>query len=280
MNQSVDETKKNGGADDAGNGGNVGNAGNDGNGGNGGNGSGSGDGNDAMAREWASIVRSGSVRAVGDDGTIQSVSLIGQIEGHFTLPDNQKTTKYEHLVPLLISLEESEEVDGVLLVLHTMGGDVEAGLAIAELVASMKKPTVSLVLGGGHSIGVPLAVAAKRSFIVPSATMTIHPVRISGTVLGAPQTFRHFRDMQARITRFIVSHSGISEQKLTELMMRPDEMATDIGSIVEGAEAVGLGLIDEVGGLDAALHALRAQIRAQKAGVAGGTGAHSHAHRG
>ncbi len=264
MNQSTDETKKNGGADGAGNGGNAGNGG----------------GNDPVAREWASIVRSGSVRAVGDDGTIQSVSLIGQIEGHFTLPDNQKTTKYEHLVPLLISLEESEEVDGVLLVLHTMGGDVEAGLAIAELVASMKKPTVSLVLGGGHSIGVPLAVAAKRSFIVPSATMTIHPVRISGTVLGAPQTFRHFRDMQARITRFIVSHSGISEQKLTELMMRPDEMATDIGSIVEGAEAVGLGLIDEVGGLDAALHALRAQIRAQKAGAAGGTGAHSHAHRG
>lgn len=221
-------------------------------------------GNDTMAREWESIVRSGSVRAVGNGGTIQSVSLIGQIEGHFTLPDNQKTTKYEHLVPLLISLEESEEVDGVLLILHTMGGDVEAGLAIAELVASMTKPTVSLVLGGGHSIGVPLAVAAKRSFIVPSATMTIHPVRISGTVLGAPQTFRHFHDMQQRITRFIVSHSGISEERLTELMMRPDEMATDIGSIVEGKEAVALGLIDEIGGVDVALRALRKQIGARK----------------
>ena len=176
----------------------------------------------------------------------------------------QKATKYEHVIPLLVSLEESDEVEGVLIILHTMGGDVEAGLAMAEMIASMSKPTVSLVLGGGHSIGVPLAVAAKRSFIVPSATMTIHPVRISGTVLGAPQTFRYFTDMQQRIVRFIVDHSRIDEAKLTELLLRPDELATDVGSIVEGSEAVNIGLIDEVGGLDAALRALRDMIRTKK----------------
>ena len=152
----------------------------------------------------------------------------------------------------------------MLIILHTMGGDVEAGLAMAEMIASMSKPTVSLVLGGGHSIGVPLAVAARRSFIVPSATMTIHPVRISGTVLGVPQTFRYFTDMQQRIVRFIVDHSHIREDKLTELLLRPDELATDVGSIVEGNEAVRIGLIDEVGGLDAALEALRGMIRAGK----------------
>ena len=152
----------------------------------------------------------------------------------------------------------------MLIILHTMGGDVEAGLAMAEMIASMSKPTVSLVLGGGHSIGVPLAVAARRSFIVPSATMTIHPVRISGTVLGVPQTFRYFTDMQQRIVSFIVDHSHISEEKLTELLLRPDELATDVGSIVEGSEAVNIGLIDEVGGLDAALAALRSMIGENK----------------
>lgn len=197
---------------------------------------------------------------VSSDGHIHSLCIIGQIEGHFVLSDNQKATKYEHVIPLLVSLEESEEVEGVLIILHTMGGDVEAGLAMAEMIASMSKPTVSLVLGGGHSIGVPLAVAADRSFIVPSATMTIHPVRISGTVLGAPQTFRYFTDMQQRIVRFIVEHSNIEEAKLTELMLRPDELATDVGSIVEGSEAVSVGLIDEVGGLEAALAALRNMI--------------------
>ena len=201
---------------------------------------------------------------VSSDGCIHTLCIIGQIEGHFVLSDNQKATKYEHVIPLLVSLEESEEVEGVLVILHTMGGDVEAGLAMAEMIASMSKPTVSLVLGGGHSIGVPLAVAADRSFIVPSATMTIHPVRISGTVLGVPQTFRYFTDMQQRIVRFIVDHSHITEQKLTELLLRPDELATDVGSIVEGDEAVNIGLIDEVGGVDAALKALRDMIKDKK----------------
>lgn len=210
--------------------------------------------------EWESIVKSGSVRTERGGEVIHCVSIIGQVEGHYVLPDNQKATKYEHLIPLLVSLEQCDDVDGVLIILHTMGGDVEAGLALAEMIASMRKPTVSLVLGGGHSIGVPLAVAARKSFIVPSATMTIHPVRISGTVLGAPQTFRYFTDMQQRIVAFIVRHSHIPEEKLTELLLCPDELATDVGSLVEGREAVELGLIDEVGGLDAALDALRDMI--------------------
>ena len=213
---------------------------------------------------WEEIERSGGVRMRDGRTCIHCLSVIGQIEGHFVLPDNQKATKYEHMIPQLVSLEESEEVEGVLIILHTMGGDVEAGLAMAEMIASMSKPTVSLVLGGGHSIGVPLAVAARRSFIVPSATMTIHPVRISGTVLGVPQTFRYFTDMQQRIVRFIVDHSHIREDKLTELLLRPDELATDVGSIVEGDEAVRIGLIDEIGGLDAALGALRGMIKAGK----------------
>ena len=193
--------------------------------------------------------------STGDRG-IQCISVIGQIEGHYLLGDNQKTTKYEHLIPLLASIEQSRDTRGVLFLLNTMGGDVEAGLALAELIASMKKPTVTLVLGGGHSIGVPLAVAAKRSFIVPSATMTLHPVRISGVVIGAPQTYRYLREMQDRIVSFICSHSGIGREVLTDLMMKPDEMATDVGSIVDGQEAVRLGLIDEIGGLSDALAAL------------------------
>ena len=198
---------------------------------------------------------------------IHCLSIIGQIEGHYLLGENQKATKYEHVIPLLVAIEENRDVDGLLMVLNTMGGDVEAGLAIAEMIASMTKPTVSLVLGGGHSIGVPLAVAARRSFIVPSATMTIHPVRISGTVIGAPQTYRYFDEMQRRITRFVSDHSHVSEDKLRELMMRPDELTTDIGSIVDGEEAVRIGLIDEVGGLDAALRALKEMIE----GMAGKT---------
>ena len=191
---------------------------------------------------------------------IHCLSIIGQIEGHYLLGENQKATKYEHVIPLLVAVEENREIDGLLIVLNTMGGDVEAGLAIAEMIASMTKPTVSLVLGGGHSIGVPLAVAARRSFIVPSATMTVHPVRISGTVIGAPQTFRYFEEMQKRITRFVSSHSHVTEDKLRELMMRPDELTTDVGSIVDGKEAVRIGLIDEVGGLDAALATLKGMI--------------------
>lgn len=218
---------------------------------------------DGASDTWEDIVQAGSVRLPGEE-CIHCLSVIGQIEGHYVLPDNQKTTKYEHVIPLLVSLQQSADVDGVLIVLHTMGGDVEAGLAMAEMIASMSKPTVTLVLGGGHSIGVPLAVAARKSFIVPSATMTIHPVRISGTVLGVAQTFRYFTDMQQRIVRFITEHSHVSEQTLTELMLRPDELATDVGSIVDGEEAVRIGLIDRVGGLDQALLALRQMIRSKR----------------
>lgn len=206
------------------------------------------------------IERSGGVVTENSRGSIHCLSIIGQVEGHYILGDNQKATKYEHIIPLLVSIEQSEEVDGLLIVLNTMGGDVEAGLAIAEMIASMKKPSVSLVLGGGHSIGVPLAVAARRSFIVPSATMTIHPVRINGLVVGVPQTFNYFREMQKRIIRFICDHSHASPDKIQELMMRPDEMATDVGTIIDGEEAVKYGIIDEVGGLDKALDALRGMI--------------------
>ena len=187
----------------------------------------------------------------------QSIPIIGQIEGHYILPEGQKATKYEQIIPLLVEVEESEEIDGVLILLNTMGGDVEAGLALAEMIASMTKPTVSLVLGGGHSIGVPLATAASYSLIVPSATMTIHPVRVSGTVLGVPQSFRYMSEMQKRIVNFICTHSKAREADIEELMMRPDQIATDCGSIIEGSEAVRYGIIDEVGGLDRALEILR-----------------------
>ena len=186
-----------------------------------------------------------------------TIPIIGQIEGHYILPEGQKATKYEQIIPLLVEVEESEEIDGVLIILNTMGGDVEAGLALAEMIASMTKPTVSLVLGGGHSIGVPLATAASYSLIVPSATMTIHPVRVSGTVLGVPQSFRYMSEMQKRIVNFICSHSKAKEADIEALMMRPDQIATDCGSIIEGSEAVRYGIIDEVGGLDRALEILR-----------------------
>ncbi len=185
------------------------------------------------------------------------ISIIGQIEGHFLLPEGQKATKYEQIIPLLVEIEENDEIDGVLMILNTMGGDVEAGLALAEMIASMTKPTVSLVLGGGHSIGVPLATAARYSLIVPSATMTIHPVRISGMVVGVPQSFRYMSEMQKRIVDFICRHSKATPEKINELMMRPDQIATDCGSIIEGREAVEYGIIDEVGGLDRALEMLR-----------------------
>ena len=211
--------------------------------------------------ELEQIFKSGGI--LTDESNVQCLTVVGQIEGHYALGEGQKATRYEHLIPLLVSVEESTQIKGLLVILNTMGGDVEAGLALAELIASMKKPTVTLVLGGGHSIGVPLAVAGKRSFIVPSATMTIHPVRISGTVLGAPQTYRYFRDMQGRIVDFVCRHSHIEKPKLEELMMTPDMIATDIGSIIDGREAVACGLIDEVGGLDAALAALHGMIQGQ-----------------
>ena len=212
------------------------------------------------------LVDMGSSVVKNRHGTIHCLTIVGQVEGHMVLPNNTKSTKYEHVLPLLASLEESDDVDGLLLLLNTVGGDIEAGLAIAELVAGMRLPTVTLVLGGGHSIGVPLAVCGKETFIAPSASMTIHPVRISGTVIGAPQTYRCFQDMQDRIITFICAQSRISEAHLRELMLRPDQIANDIGTVLEGREAVELGLIDRVGGLDEALSCLRNMIRQQKSG--------------
>ena len=206
--------------------------------------------------ELEAIEKSGSIKS----DNIQCISIIGQIEGHYTLPSDQKATKYEHIVPLLVAIERSEEIEGLIIILNTLGGDVEAGLAIAELIASMKKPTVSLVLGGGHSIGVPLAVCAKKSFIVPSATMTIHPVRVSGTVIGTPQTYFYFEKMQNRIIKFVCDNSKISSEKLKSLMLETEQIATDTGSVIDGREAVEYGLIDEVGGLSEALAALDEMI--------------------
>ncbi len=206
-------------------------------------------------------------------GPIQCLTIIGQIEGHYLQNDNAKTTRYEHLIPLLCSIEENAEIAGVLILLNTIGGDVEAGLAIAELIASMTKPTVSLVLGGGHSIGVPLAVSAKRSFIVPSATMTLHPVRTSGLVLGVPQSFESLRRMQERIDGFILRSSRIEPSALSRLMTRTDEIATDVGSVIDGKEAVRLGLIDEVGGLSEALAALKAMAEEEKRDLSSLSGA-------
>jgi ATP-dependent protease ClpP protease subunit len=206
--------------------------------------------------ELDSIIKTGNVENEG----IHCISIIGQVEGHYILPQDQKATKYEHIIPLLVSCEQDESVKGILIVLNTMGGDVEAGLAIAEMIASMDKPTVSIVLGGGHSIGVPLAVSAKRSFIVPSATMTIHPVRITGVVVGSPQTFYYFERMQGRISDFVCAHSNINEEKFRSLMMNTDQIATDTGSVIDGHEAVECGLIDEIGGLKDALGALRKMI--------------------
>lgn len=210
------------------------------------------------------ILKSGSVISEGESSTIHCLTIIGQIEGHYMLGEGQKATKYEHIIPLLVSIEESPEIDGMLMVLNTMGGDVEAGLAIAEMVASMQKPTVSLVLGGGHSIGVPLAVSAKKSFIVPTATMTIHPVRVSGTVVGSPQTYFYFENMQDRIIKFITSHSSVSEKCFREMLMRTDQIATDIGTLINGEEAVNCGLIDSIGGLSDATEALKAMITNEK----------------
>ena len=195
------------------------------------------------------------------NGSIYTLTIIGQVEGHQVLPENAKTTKYEHVLPLLASIEESEEIDGLLLLLNTVGGDIEAGLAIAEMVAGMKKPTVSLVLGGGHSIGIPLAVCTKHSFITPTASMTVHPVRMTGLVVGAPQTFRYFERIQEQIADFVTGNSRVDREKFLELMMRTGELATDVGTIVYGKEAVRLGLIDELGGLSDALECLHRMIR-------------------
>ena len=205
----------------------------------------------------------GAAKSAG--GNIFCLSIIGEIEGHGVLDNTRKATKYEHLLPLLFSLEEDTETEGILILLNTLGGDVEAGLALAEVIASMKKPTVSLVLGGGHSIGVPLAVAARRSFIVPSATMTVHPVRTGGLVLAVPQSFDYLARMQNRIVRFVIEHSNVKEDAFRQMMTATDTLANDIGTLLEGEEAVACGLIDEVGGLSTAIDALHALIAKERA---------------
>lgn len=211
-----------------------------------------------------------TIKELGSDltqnrkGNIYTLTIIGQIEGHQVLPETVKTTKYEHILPLLAGIEEDEEVDGLLLLLNTVGGDIEAGLAIAEMIAGMKKPTVSLVLGGGHSIGIPLAVCTKKSFITPTASMTVHPVRMTGLVVGAPQTFRYFQRIQEQIADFVTANSGISRNTFEEYMMATGEIATDVGTILYGKEAVDSGLIDKLGGLNDALNALHRMIGKQK----------------
>ena len=214
--------------------------------------------------ETGDIVDFGSAMTRTPHGNVYCMTIIGQIEGHSAAASGAKTTKYEHVLPLLAKLEESAEVDGVLFLLNTVGGDVEAGLAIAELIAGMTKPTVSIVLGGSHSIGVPLAVAARRSFAVPSAAMTVHPVRMSGMVIAAPQTYNYFQRLQDRIVDFVSRHSRISREDFTALMLKKDDMAADVGSVLYGEEAVEKGIIDAVGGLSDGLACLYRQIRGQK----------------
>lgn len=223
--------------------------------------------NEELAAEKAenaklqNIALSGSVKTKKDNIVLQTLTIAGQVEGHYALSAQTKSTKYEHVLPQLVSVEEDDETDGLLILLNTVGGDVEAGLAIAELISGMTKPTVSLVLGGGHSIGVPLAVAAKKSFIAPSATMTIHPVRMNGLVIGVPQAFTYFTRMQDRIVDFIVRNSNVKEETLTGLMLKTDELIADIGTVIDGREAVELGLIDKVGTLSEALAALKDAVR-------------------
>ena len=214
--------------------------------------------------EREQILELGADLTKSKDAKIYTLTIIGQVEGHQALPETVKTTKYEHVLPLLAGIEESEDVDGLLLLLNTVGGDIEAGLAIAEMMAGMKKPTVSLVLGGGHSIGIPLAVCTKKSFITPTASMTVHPVRMTGLVVGAPQTFRYFQRIQEQIADFVTANSGISREAFEGYMMATGEMATDVGTILYGREAVETGLIDRLGGLSDALGALHKMIEKQK----------------
>ena len=206
------------------------------------------------------VEKLGSLEAGDGKHKIFCLTIIGEIEGHNVLPEQSKSTKYEHVIPQLVSIEESNEIDGLLIILNTVGGDVEAGLALAELISGMKKPTVSFVLGGGHSIGVPLAVSAKKSFIAPSATMTVHPVRTNGLMIGVPRMMNHFARMQSRITEFVVSHSNISAEKFTELMMNTKEMVTDVGSVISGDRAVEVGLIDSIGNLSTVIETLYKMI--------------------
>ena len=218
-------------------------------------------------QEQEQIIELGSDITKSSKGNIYTLTIIGQVEGHQVAPETVKTTKYEHVLPLLAGIEESEDIDGLLLLLNTVGGDIEAGLAIAEMVAGMKKPTVSLVLGGGHSIGIPLAVCTKKSFITPTASMTVHPVRMTGLVVGAPQTFRYFQRIQEQIADFVTANSRISREHFERYMMATGEMATDVGTILYGKEAVSSGLIDHLGGLNDALRCLHEMIEKGKAGT-------------
>ena len=209
-----------------------------------------------LAEDIRQIKEMGSVTLPDAKHVIHCLNIIGQVEGHYILPTQNKTTKYEHIIPALVAIEQDRSIEGLVIILNTVGGDVEAGLAIAELIASMKTPTVSMVVGGGHSIGVPLAVCAKKSFIVPSATMTIHPVRMNGLVLGVPQTLSYFDKMQERIVRFVCDNSAIKPERFRELMMSTGELVMDVGSVIDGEQAVKEGLIDRLGGLSEAIDCL------------------------
>ena len=219
---------------------------------------------DVIKQEREQVIELGSDITKSSKGNIYTLTIIGQVEGHQVAPETVKTTKYEHVLPLLAGIEESDDIDGLLLLLNTVGGDIEAGLAIAEMIAGMKKPTVSLVLGGGHSIGIPLAVCTKKSFITPTASMTVHPVRMTGLVVGAPQTFRYFQRIQEQIADFVTSNSRIARSDFEHYMMATGEMATDVGTILYGKEAVASGLIDRLGGLNDALSALHKMINKQR----------------
>ena len=219
-----------------------------------------GDENENRDTPQQQIIEMGSTVVKNKRGTIHCLTIIGQIEGHTTLPSNVKTTKYEHVLPLLASVEEKDDVDGLLLLLNTVGGDIEAGLGIAELVAGMTKPTATLVLGGGHSIGVPLAVCGKETFIAPTASMTVHPVRMSGTVIAAPETYRYFERIRERIVQFVAANSRVTAERFRELMLASGDMANDVGTVLYGEQAVAEGIIDRVGTLSDALEALYGQI--------------------
>ena len=218
------------------------------------------DGDDDTDGDIKQIVETGSVTVFKDGHYIHCLTVIGQIEGHFILPPQNKTTKYEHVIPQLVAIEESKDIEGLIIILNTVGRDIEAGLALAELLSGMRKPTVSLVLGGGHSIGVPLAVSAKKSFIVPSATMTVHPVRMNGLVLGVPQTLSYFDKMQERIVRFVADNSSMKSERFRELMTATGELVMDVGTVLDGESAVKEGLIDSLGGLSDALDCLYGMI--------------------
>lgn len=225
--------------------------------------------NENLDQQTKQIIESGSVSISKGRHIVNCLTIIGQIEGHFILPPQNKTTKYEHIIPQIVAIEEDPAIEGLLIILNTVGGDVEAGLAIAELISGMKKPTVSLVLGGGHSIGVPLAVAARKSFITPTATMTVHPVRMNGLIVGVPQSLGYFYKMQDRITKFVTDNSNISVKRFKELMTNTGELVMDVGTILDGKSAVKEGIIDKLGGLSDAVDSLYAMIEEKEAASKG-----------